>query len=748
MEIREKLLAAAAAVYAEAGYRGATTRRIAQEAGVNEITLFRHFGSKDALILEATREHGVSCMPLNLLPVEPSDPERELIGWCRAHFAFMHERRSLIRTAMGDMTEHPDMARGAANCPAQPALELRAYFERLRERGLASNDFDAHAATWMLMAAVFADAMWRGILPEMYGDSSDKALAAYVRLAMRAIGAPEPKRSKPKSRARKRVVGAVTGFLIIVFAASALSAQSPASQSIPQVSDPATATQARALSLDEALGIAERASEDIAIARAGVTRARGELYRARSEFFPQLAGSLSYTRTLDSEFRGLDTGPVDSRPPCRPFVPASTLTADQRLDSLERALALATDCRSAGGGFDFSSLPFGRANNYTLGLTGSQTLFSGGRVTAQARAANAGRRVANITLTSSRAQVILDVTQAYYDAVLAGRLYVIAESTLEQAETTLRHTQLARQVGTQPEFDLLRAQVTRDNQRPVVVARRTDRELAYLRLKQLLDLRLDQDVVLTTGLGDSAAVAPLRLASLTSSPLDTSTSARAPVRQAAENVAVQENLKRIARAQRLPTISVNSVYGRVGYPIGGLPSLDEFRTNWTVGVNLSVPIFTGGRIRGDELVAEANLTEGRLLLEQTRELAELDTRSALAELEAAEASWEASGGTSSQAARAYNIAEIRYREGISTQTELSESRILLQQAQANRAVASRDLQVARARVALLPELPLGAFGPSRSARAASQQPGTQNGQQQRLREADAIQASQTGAGLP
>ncbi|MBC7791966.1 MAG: TolC family protein [Anaerolineae bacterium] len=747
MEIREKLLAAAATVYAEAGYRGATTRRIAQEAGVNEITLFRHFGSKDALILEATREHGVSCMPLNLLPLEPLDPERELIGWCRAHFAFLHERRSLIRTSMGEMTEHPDMARGAANCPAQPAMELRAYFERLRERGLASDDFDAHAATWMLMAVVFADAMWRGILPEMYGDSSDKALTAYVRLAMRAIGAPQASGVKPKARARKRVARAATAVLLIALGAGALHSQTPTAAPVGVSS---TATQARELSLDEALGIAERASEDIAIARAGVTRARGELYRARSEFFPQIAGSLLYTRTLDSEFRGLDAGPADSRAPCKPFVPAGSLTADQRLDSLERALALATDCRATGGGFDFSSLPFGRANAYTLGLTGSQTLFSGGRVTAQARAANAGRRAANISLSSSRAQVILDVTQAYYDAVLAGRLYVIAESTLEQAETTLRHTQLARQVGTQPEFDLLRAQVTRDNQRPVVVARRTDRELAYLRLKQLLDLRLDHDVVLTTGLGDSLAVAPTRLASLTSTTPDTATSARAPVRQAAENVAIQENLKRIARAQRLPTVSVSSVFGRVGYPIGGLPSLDEFRTNWTVGVNLSVPIFTGGRIRGDELVAEANLTEGRLLLEQTRELAELDTRSALAELEAAEATWAASGGTASQAARAYNIAEIRYREGISTQTELSESRILLQQAQANRAVASRDLQVARARVALLRDLPIGAFGVSRTARGASQQsrvPSEQQ-QQQRPSQASVTQASQTGAGLP
>ena len=60
MTVRDQLLAAAARLYAEAGYRGATTRRIAVKAGVNEITLFRHFGSKDALIREAITRAGLS----------------------------------------------------------------------------------------------------------------------------------------------------------------------------------------------------------------------------------------------------------------------------------------------------------------------------------------------------------------------------------------------------------------------------------------------------------------------------------------------------------------------------------------------------------------------------------------------------------------------------------------------------------------------------------------------------------------
>ena len=122
---------------------------------------------------------------------------------------------------------------------------------------------------------------------------------------------------------------------------------------------------------------------------------------------------------------------------------------------------------------------------------------------------------------------------------------------------------------------------------------------------------------------------------------------------------------------------------------------------------LSVPLFTGGRITGDEMVARANLMEARENYQQTKELAALDTRSAIADLEQAIAAWNASAGTAEQASRAYGIAEVRYREGISTQLELSESRLLLEQSAANRASAARNLRVAEVRLALIHDLPLG-----------------------------------------
>lgn len=157
----------------------------------------------------------------------------------------------------------------------------------------------------------------------------------------------------------------------------------------------------------------------------------------------------------------------------------------------------------------------------------------------------------------------------------------------------------------------------------------------------------------------------------------------------------------------MPSISVSSAYSRVAFGRGAPPAWGNWLNNWTVSLGASFPLFAGGRIRGGELVARAGVEESRARLDQARELAALDAQQTLAQLQQAEAALAASAGTVEQAARAYTIADVRYREGISTQIELSESRLNLEQARINRAQAARNLQVARMRLALLQDLPLG-----------------------------------------
>jgi AcrR family transcriptional regulator len=187
MNVRDQLLEAAVRVYAEAGYRGATTRRIAFEAGVNEITLFRHFGSKDALIREAiARCQRASAIALPATPVEPF---RELCDWARSHLAEMRGQRALIRTCMGEFEEHPEIIAPENSPPAQAAKSLARYLGRLRETGYATAGFDEAVAATMLMGVLFADAMGRDIMRDMFATPPEDALREYLRIFLRGLGA-------------------------------------------------------------------------------------------------------------------------------------------------------------------------------------------------------------------------------------------------------------------------------------------------------------------------------------------------------------------------------------------------------------------------------------------------------------------------------------------------------------------------------------------------------------------------------
>jgi len=206
MEIRDRILAAAARVYAETGFRGATTRRIADEAGVNEITIFRQFGSKAALIDEALRSRtgGLAAPAYPPLPEVPVDPEAELTAWCGAYLEQLRAARSLIRKSMSELEERPAAGPCVTAPSAGAAQALKAYMQRLHDAGFVEwgecgtparpgpRSEIAHAASAMLMAALFADAMGRDFMPDMYPQPAERAPALYVRLFLCAIGARGP----------------------------------------------------------------------------------------------------------------------------------------------------------------------------------------------------------------------------------------------------------------------------------------------------------------------------------------------------------------------------------------------------------------------------------------------------------------------------------------------------------------------------------------------------------------------------
>jgi outer membrane protein TolC len=451
------------------------------------------------------------------------------------------------------------------------------------------------------------------------------------------------------------------------------------------------------LSLADAIRVAQRESEAVRIARAGIDRAQGQYLQARSQKLPQVTGTASYQRTIQSQFQEI----------------------------AERTAG--SDSGGGGtGGFEDSPLArvFASKNTMVLGLTASQLLYAGGSVNAGVAAADAGRRAAELAVINARAQLAYETSAAYLDVQVAEQLVAIADSTFAQTERALRQTQLAREVGNTAEYDLIRARVQRDNSRPALIAATTRRDVALHRLRQLLNIPGTMPLMLTTSIDAATAFTPTDVRSagdLGIGEPDTTTAARAIVREAQEGIRAQEELLRVTRGQRLPQISITTNYQRFAYPSGILEDrVKMYFPNWTATLGLSLPIYTGGRRGGEELVARANLAEAQQRFEQVKEAASLDMRLAVAELQQAEAILAASAGTDEQAARGYAIAEVRFNEGLATQVELAQARVDLGIARANRVQAARDVALARLKLALLRDLPLGVSANTAAALGAGQ----------------------------
>lgn len=185
-DARSKLLEVAARVYAECGYRGTTTRRIAQEAELNEVTLFRHFGSKDALLREAIER--ADREGRDLLDETAADPVAELHRWAFRTFLRLYESRNLIRQVMGDMVVFPAIAPRVCDDTNHEFDQLSLYMRRLAERGTipeqGAERLDAAAA--MLFHSLLSNALWRDIVPDI--PPAEESVRLYVELTLRALG--------------------------------------------------------------------------------------------------------------------------------------------------------------------------------------------------------------------------------------------------------------------------------------------------------------------------------------------------------------------------------------------------------------------------------------------------------------------------------------------------------------------------------------------------------------------------------
>ncbi|MEW6675201.1 MAG: TetR/AcrR family transcriptional regulator [Nitrospirota bacterium] len=166
-DTKEKLLEATLKLISEKGYLGATTREIAQEAAVTELTLFRNFGSKKKLFEEVLSRYTFLPRLRRLLPELEGLPYDEALRVVGIRFLkTLKERKYLIRIMLSEINLYPEKIRGLHNSFINELIKtLAGYLRSLKKKNILrrfSPEMAARAFLGMIFSYFKAEEIVKG----------------------------------------------------------------------------------------------------------------------------------------------------------------------------------------------------------------------------------------------------------------------------------------------------------------------------------------------------------------------------------------------------------------------------------------------------------------------------------------------------------------------------------------------------------------------------------------------------------
>lgn len=469
----------------------------------------------------------------------------------------------------------------------------------------------------------------------------------------------------------------VAGVLLSELFAGSASAQDPLRR--------AESRDTLVISVDDAVSRALNRSQEARLARLRIDLAGAEVRKARAAALPTVDATLDYTRTYASPFNTGGGGFV--LPDSLKFSPDSAASIEQRLRYLEKNAA---NAGLGGLGSLFGNLPLGQVNGYVARLSGSQTLYSGGKVGAGLKIAKDYQESIRLDVREELADIELSVRTAYYKAVLAWELSEIARASIQQASDFYQQTKLRREAGTASELELLRADVEVENLRPQSVQAQNGIALAELELKRLLDIPANTALKYSTSIEvprDTSAAAQVNV------------DQRPTVLSAERQVAIKQSQVKVAKGDYQPQVTLRFNYGSQAFPQRTFDlSTSQWRPDISATVGVSVPVFNGFRREASVQQAKFELTQQQLQLEQLRENVSLQFQQTRGERLRALSSVYSQQRTVDQAQRVYDLTVLRFEQGLSTQLEVTDARLALLRARTNVAQAITDFRIADAQL--------------------------------------------------
>jgi outer membrane protein TolC len=339
-------------------------------------------------------------------------------------------------------------------------------------------------------------------------------------------------------------------------------------------------------------------------------------------------------------------------------------------------------------------------NNWRSRVDLQWPIYTGGRVRALERAADAEREASGQDLENARADLRLETTRAFWALVTAIDSARVVRESVARIESQLKDVRARFDAGFLPPNDVLTLEARVSAQRTLLIAAENQRDSARAELARLIGAPLDAAFEPDAALEEAQVATP---PANQVPPLVTVAAGARLGRADRQALALRADAAdaRIdsAKAGSLPTVAVVAGYDYARPNPRIFPREDAWKQSWDVGVNVGWTLWNGGRTAAEIAEAKSQATAARERLAELDTVIGLEVRQRQLDLESARAQVMPAGDAVRSAVEARRVVQERFGAGVATSTDLLDAQQDQLQAELERTRALANVRLAEARLA-------------------------------------------------
>jgi outer membrane protein TolC len=332
-------------------------------------------------------------------------------------------------------------------------------------------------------------------------------------------------------------------------------------------------------------------------------------------------------------------------------------------------------------------------NTYRAHAGLTQSLYTGGRVDASVEAADHQLGAAGRDVQAAVQDLVLETTTAYWSLTTARETARVLTESLASFEAHLKDAQNRLDVGMAAKSEVLAVQVERDRAELGRLQAENASAIANEDLLRLVGLPPDTRIEPA----DETAVAPTTAAD-PDALVAAAVAARPELAALRSRARAADAAVTVARAPALPQVGLSAGYDYARPNTRILPLVDEWKDSWSLGLNVSITAFDGGRTKAAAAQASALAEALRHQLEDFERRVRVEVKSRLLDVATAQAALAVANRALESAQEAERVERDRYHEGVSASSDLLDAETRRLRAGVDRTNATASLSVARARL--------------------------------------------------